>query len=140
MAEESMTCDLVELTRGLFASASRKDIDAVLGRHALNAVWDLSDAGLGSLDGVEAIRSFLEDWFGAFEHYQVDVEQAVDLGGDVIFVVDNATGRPVGIDASVEQRRGWVVLWRNGEVVRAASYLDLDQARAAAERLARERR
>jgi ketosteroid isomerase-like protein len=139
MPERSTTSDLIELTRGIFASASRKDFDAMLGLHALPAVWDLSDAGLGSVEGVGAIRSFLADWFGAFEDYQVDVEETVDLGGGVIFVVVNATGRPVGMDASVQQRRGWVVLWRNGKVVWAASYLDLDQARAAAERLAEER-
>jgi len=43
------------------------------------------------------------------------------------------------MDASIEQRRGWAVLWRNGKVVRAASYLDLDQARGIAERLAEQR-
>jgi ketosteroid isomerase-like protein len=107
--------------------------------HAPQAVWDLSDAGLGSFEGIEAIRSFLADWFDAFETYEVDVEEAVDLGGGVVFVVVNATGRPVGMDASVEQRRGWAVLWRHTKLVRAASYLDLDQARTAAERLADER-
>jgi ketosteroid isomerase-like protein len=139
MSETSKTSDLIELTRGLFASASRKDFDAMLDLHARHAGWDLSDAGLGGIEGVESIRSFLKDWFDAFDDYRVDVEEAVDLGGGVIFVVVNATGRPVGMDASVEQRRGWVVLWSNGEVVRAASYLDPDQARAAAERLAEER-
>ena len=99
----------------------------------------MSDAGLGSFEGADAIRSFLKDWFGAFEEHQADVKETVDLGGGVIFVIANATGRPMGMDASVEQRRGWAVLWRNGKVLRAATYLDLDQARAAAERLAEER-
>ena len=139
MSGESTTPDLVELTRGLFARASSKDFDAMLGLHAPRAMWDLSDAGLGSFEGVDAIRSFLEDWFGAFEDYQIDMEETVDLGEGVIFVVVNATGRPVGMDASVEQRRGWAIVWTNGKVVRAASYLDLDQARAAAEHLAEER-
>lgn len=139
MPEQPTAPDLVELTRAVFASASRKDVDAMLGLHARHAGWDLSDAGLGSFEGVEAIQSFLKDWFGAFEDYRVDVEQAVDVGGGVIFVVVNATGRPVGIDASVQQRRGWVAVWRDGKLVRAASYLDLHQARTAAERLAQER-
>ena len=139
MADESMNFDLIELTRDVFASASRKDFDAMLSLHARHAVWDLSDAGLGRFEGVEAIRSLLTDWFGAFEDYRVDLEEAVDFGDGVIFVVVNATGRPVGMDASVEQRRGWAVVWRSGKVARAASYLDLGQARAAAEWLAEER-
>jgi ketosteroid isomerase-like protein len=137
MGEKPATSDLIELTRGLFASASRKDFDAMLAVHSVDAVWD---TGLGPFEGVEAIRSFLKDWSRAFDEYQVDVEEAVDLGDGVIFVAVNATGRPVGIDAKVELRqRAWVVRWRNGKVVRAASYFDSHQARAAAERLAQER-
>jgi ketosteroid isomerase-like protein len=139
MTPKSTASDVIELTRGVFAGASRKDPDDMLELHAPEAVWDLSDAGLGTLAGVEAIRSFLDDWFGAFAGYQVDVEETVDLGAGVVFVVVNARGRPVGMDASVEQRRAWSIVWENGNVVQAASYLDLDQARAAAERLAEER-
>jgi len=87
MSQESTTPDLIELTRGLFASASRNDIDAMLGRHAPDAIWDLSDAGLRSFEGVEAIRSFLADWFGSFEDYQVDVEQVIDLASEFLRVV-----------------------------------------------------
>jgi ketosteroid isomerase-like protein len=65
------------------------------------------------------------------------VEEAADLGAGVTFVVVNATGRPTGMNASVQQRRGWVVRWSNGKVVRAASYLDLAQAREVAQRLAK---
>jgi ketosteroid isomerase-like protein len=140
MAEESTTPDLVELTRDVFASGNGKDFDAMLDFHAEGAVWDLSDAGLGCFEGVEAIRSFIADWLVAFEDYRLDVEETVDFGGGVIFVVVNAVGRPEGMDASVEQRRGWVVVWRSGMIVRAASYLDLDEARAVAEQLAKERR
>ena len=139
MSQEPTTPDPAELSRGLFASVSRTDLDALLHLHADDAVWDLSDAGFGALEGVAAIRSFLADWFGAFEDYRVDLEEAVDFGDGVIFVVVNATGRPVGMDASVEQRRGWAVVWRSGKVARAASYLDLGQARAAAERFAEDR-
>jgi ketosteroid isomerase-like protein len=137
MCEKSTTPDLVELSRCLFASVSRRDLDGLLRLHGRDAAWDLSDAGFGAFQGVEAIRSFLEDWFGAFEYYRVDVEEAVDLGGGVTFVVVNATGRPAGMDASVQQRRGWIARWSNGKVVGAASYLDLDQAREAAQRLAK---
>jgi ketosteroid isomerase-like protein len=126
MSQEPTTPDPAELSRGLFASVSRTDLDALLHLHADDAVWDLSDAGFGALEGVAAIRSFLEDWFGAFEEFQVEVEEAVELGGGVVFVVVNAVGRPSGMDASVQQRRAWVVLWRNGKIVRAASYLDLE--------------
>jgi ketosteroid isomerase-like protein len=140
VSREPTTADLVVLTRGLFASASSRDFDTLLGHHAHDAVWDLSDAGLGTFAGVAAIRSFLEDWFGTFDLYQSDVEEIIDLGGGVVFAVVNATGRPAGMDASLQQRRGWIALWANGKVVRTITYLDLDEARTTAQQLALERR
>jgi hypothetical protein len=48
-------------------------------------------------------------------------------------------GRLVGSDRHVEHRRGLVFLWAQGVVVRHTAYLDIDQVRAAAERLAESR-
>jgi hypothetical protein len=44
-----------------------------------------------------------------------------------------------GSDAYVEASAGWVSLQVEGRVVRAMTYTDIDEARAAAERLAEER-
>ena len=136
MSEESTTPDLVELTRRLFETASRRDIDANMHFHAADALWDLSDAGFGIFRGGAAIRVFLEDWFTSYESYQNDVEEVIDLGGGVVFLAGHDTGRLVGSDGNIEQRRGWIVRWVDGKVVRVAVYLDVDQGRAAAERLA----
>jgi hypothetical protein len=47
MTEESTTPDLVELSRRQFAAGNRHDADAVLSNCVPDAVWDLSDAGMG---------------------------------------------------------------------------------------------
>ena len=44
-----------------------------------------------------------------------------------------------GSDAYVESRNAWVILWVERRVVRATRYKDIDEARAAAERLAESR-
>ena len=44
-----------------------------------------------------------------------------------------------GSDAYVEARTAWVSLWEEGQIVRATTYTDVDEGRAAAERLAEER-
>jgi ketosteroid isomerase-like protein len=64
VSQESTTPDLVELTRRAFEAGSRHDIDAVMGFYAPNAVWDLSNVGIGTFEGVAAIRSFAEEWLG----------------------------------------------------------------------------
>jgi hypothetical protein len=49
-------------------------------------------------------------------------------------------GEPHGSDRHVEQRLGSVLVWVHAPVERQAIYRDLDEARAAAERLAESRR
>jgi ketosteroid isomerase-like protein len=139
MPEESTTPDLVERVRDLFETASRTDLDAHMRFYARDVVFDVSDAGLGTFEGSAAIRSFLEDWWGTWENYQNEVREVVDLGHGVVFVALWEDGRLVGSDGRVEQQRGWVLRWADGKVVSVTGYLDIDEARAAAERLAASR-
>ena len=107
--------------------------------YAPDAVWDLSDAGLGTFEGVAAIGSFIDDWWGTWGDHLIEVEEIVDLGNDVVFSPLREEGRLAGSDSHVEQRRGWVYLWVDGMVERQTGYLDIDEVRAAAERLAESR-
>jgi ketosteroid isomerase-like protein len=134
MSEESAP-DLVALTRNALEAANRHDLDALMGCYAPDAVWDLSDAGIGTFEGVAAIRSFVEDWWGTWGDHLMEVEEIVDLGHGVVFSPIREDGRLVGSDSHVEQRRGWIFLWVRCMIERQAVYLDIDAARAAAERL-----
>jgi ketosteroid isomerase-like protein len=77
-------------------------------------------------------------WFGTFEALDFELEEVSHLGGGVVFAVVSQDGRPVGGDGHVRQREGWVYLCVGGSIARLTTY-DVDQARAAAERLAQER-
>jgi ketosteroid isomerase-like protein len=103
-----------------------------------DVVWDLSDVGLGTFEGVAAIGGFVEDWWGTWGDHLIEVEEIVDLGHGVVFSSVREDGRLMGSDGHVEQRRGWLFLWVEGIVEQARGYLDIDKARAAAERLAEE--
>jgi ketosteroid isomerase-like protein len=89
-------------------------------------------------EGRAAIRSFLEDWFGTYEELELGLEEVSDLGKGVVFAVVTQNGRPVGSAGHVRQREGWVYVWVGGLIARLTTY-DIDEARAAAERLAQER-
>ena len=138
MSEESTTPDWVELTRRSLDAANRHQADALMCFYAADAVFDVTDAGLGTFEGVAAIKSFLEDWWGTWGDHRMEVEEIVDLGHGVVFTVVREDGRLAGSDGHVEQRRGWVLLWVQDTIKRQAGYLDLDEARAAGERLAEE--
>jgi hypothetical protein len=67
------------------------------------------------------------------------IEEERDLGNGVGFEVVAAYGRIRGGESRVELRYASVGIWREGLVERVTYYTDIDQARAAAERLAEER-
>jgi ketosteroid isomerase-like protein len=136
---ESTTPDLPVLMQLMFDEINAGDIDAILGFFAPDAVWDFNDWGIGTFDGVAEIRGFVEDWLANWDDYLLVAEEILDLGAGVVFAAYRETGRPYGSPGRVNQRRGGVALVVQGEVVRIAQYLDAEQDRAAAERLAEER-
>ena len=140
MPEESTTPDLVEFTRRSVEAANRGAFDAMLRTGAPDAVWDLNPLrGLGTFEGHVAIRGFLEDWHANYEELEIAPEEILDLGNGVIFSVVIQKGRPVGSSGDVQQRQAIVFVWVEGLFVRITHYNDIDEARAAAQRLAESR-
>jgi ketosteroid isomerase-like protein len=139
MAEGPTTPDLAGLVRGALESAAGGDFDLMLSFYRPDSVWDMSQAGLGTYRGLAAIRGFLEDWNGAFEDYQIEPVHVLDLGSGVTLFLFRASGRPVGSSSHVQLHYASVAEWTEGLIARVTQYTDIDEARAAAERLAQER-
>ena len=139
MPEESATPDLVELARQAVAAGSSRELDTLMSFYAPDAVWDLTPMGIGTFEGRAAIRGFAEDWLGSYEDFEIELQEVLDLGNGVVFVVNRLKGRPVGSTGDTQLRQAWVQVWVDAMMVRQMSYLDIDEARAAAEHLAEER-
>jgi SnoaL-like protein len=107
---------------------------------APDAVWDDSAIGLGTREGLAAIREHIEAWIGSYEEFEWVPEERLDLGNGVLFAVSIQKGRPVGSTGYVHQRFATVTVWVAGLIERFTTYPDIDEARAAAERFAEERR
>ncbi len=138
MAEESTTPDLVKLMGEAVEAFNRGDVDALMSFFAADAVFESPVLGT-SFEGAAAIRGFAEDWLGAFEEWAVELEEIVDMGNGIVFVVYGQEGRPVGSTGRARSRAVSVYEWADASVVRTKTYDDIDEARAAAERLAEER-
>jgi uncharacterized protein (TIGR02246 family) len=134
MPEESTTPDLVELVGRAIEAANRRDLDAAANSFAEDASFDGRALG-DHFDGRAAIRSFFEDWFGAYEELEFGLEEVRDLGNGVVFAVVVQNGRPAGSAGHLRQREGWVFLWIRGLIARL-TVSEVEEARAAAERLA----
>jgi ketosteroid isomerase-like protein len=133
--EESTTPDPLELTRRSVEALNRRDFDAAASSYAPNAVLKLTGMG-ASFEGVAAIRRFFEDFIGTFAEYQIELEEVLDLGHGVSLGVFLQQARPIGSSASVRIRFAGVGVTSQGAVARHTWYTDVDEARAAAARLA----
>ena len=140
MPEESTTPDLVERSRNAIEAAGRRDFESAVSFYAPDSVWDVSAMGMGVYEGVAAIRRELEQWINAYQQFEIEVEEVRDLGNGVILSVTHQAGRPLGSSGYLEMRFASVTVWRDGLIARVTPYPDIHEARAAAERLAEERR
>ena len=130
-----MSKENVDLVRKQLEALDRRDLDGVMSRVAEDTVFH---GRFGDVfEGRAATRGFLEDWFRAWEELDFELEEVSDLSGGVVFAVVVQEGRMVGGDGR-RQREGWVYLLVGGSIARLTTS-EVDQARAAAERLAEQR-
>ncbi|MEA2208673.1 MAG: SnoaL-like domain [Solirubrobacteraceae bacterium] len=140
MSEKSTTSGLVGLVRGAYEASNRCDFDAMMAVYGRDSVWDMTPMGLGTYEGLAAIRRFLEDWLGSFEEFEAELDEILALDGGITLAVVLQRGRPVGSDGHVELRYAQISVWVERVAVRTTNYTDIDKARGAAERLAEKRR
>jgi ketosteroid isomerase-like protein len=93
MSRESTTRDLVALTQRMMEAANRHDLDTVMRFYTPDAVWDLSETGIGTYEGAAAIGVFLEDWWGTWGGHLIEVQEMLDLGHGVVFSSQREDGR-----------------------------------------------
>ena len=106
--------------------------------YAPDAIWETED-GIFDVGGASGVRGFLEEWAGTFEEWTIKVETVVDLGNGVVYSVYRQEGRPAGSTGVVTERAALIYEWVDGRIKRVIVLRDIDEARAAAERLAEER-
>src|SRR5205814_80778 len=94
---------------------------------------------IGTLAGAAAIRREIEDMMRSYDDFHAANEEVLDLGNGVTFCVRVFTAHPVGSSGEVRIRFGSVASWTEGLIERENTYVDIAEARAAAERLAEAR-
>ena len=129
----------VQIVRQALDAYNRRDFDACIGLFAPDVVFDTTHRGFGIFEGLAMVRRVGEAWVRTFDEFEMDLREVSDLGGGVVFTVQLTRGRPPGTTAYVENWEAYVLVVEDGMIVRYTNYTDIDQARAAAERLAEER-
>jgi hypothetical protein len=134
-----MTPDPLETIRGNIAALNRRDPSAAAFIWSPNGLFDLSPLGVGVFEGREAIRNFFEDWLAPYSDVKLELSEFRDLGNGVTFHAARQRGRPARGTGFVELHHAYSATWAHGLVEWATVHTDIDEGRAAAERLAQER-
>ena len=140
MPDKPATPDLEDILRENFEAVNRGDVEATMSDFRPDAVWDDSAIGLGTYEGLPAIREHAQEWVGSFEDVERVREEFCDLGNGVTLTVWRQKARPLGSIGWVQIRYAGVSIWADGLIERLTTYTDIDEARAAAERLAESKR
>src|SRR6266849_2936202 len=95
MPEESATPGLVGRMREVFAALNSGDFDALASLCVPDAVYESVAMG-ATFEGVAAIREFCEDMVGAYEGFDAQIGENLDLGNGIGLAVVSQKGRPGG--------------------------------------------
>jgi hypothetical protein len=97
-----------------------------------------SPIDMGIFEGRVAIRDALQTWWEVFPGMVTELDEVRDLGNGVVFQAVTQRGRLADSSGEIHQRSARVVLMVQGQIETLTSYNNIDDARTAAERLARE--
>jgi ketosteroid isomerase-like protein len=124
-----MSQENVEIVRAGMDAFNREDWDAALEVAAPDFVLDMSRAigpeQRGMYD-LEKLRSFLEDLRGTFDSFQIEADEFIDAGEQVV-VPTTSHGRGRG-GIEVTARTASVYTLRDGAVTRLVMYQERRQA------------
>ena len=118
---------------------NRHDLDAYMRFMSPDVVLDACSVGVGVHEGAGAFRRFCEDWLGPDDEWTVEVEEIADLGGGAVFALLLQRARLTGSNGKTQLRYAQLSEWVGDVSVRSTFWTDIDEGRAAAERLAHER-
>ena len=141
MAEESTTPDLVALARQAYVAYNREGITGILRYLAPDVEWRNPTESPNA--GVFIGHKGVVEWQGmvdaAFKEMHFEPEWIDQLPPGQVLASVRFRFRSPTSDVQLEVPFAHLMTWRDGKVTRFRMYTDIDEARTAAERLARER-
>jgi ketosteroid isomerase-like protein len=139
MSTEPTVSAALEQVRRSFEAADSGDYDWMMSFYGPDSIFDMSPWGLGTYKGLAAIRAFFKDWIGAFDEFEMKVEELVDLGNGVVFAVARQMAASAGSNFPLRLRHAAVSVWEDGVLAQVTNYPDIEEARAMADAVAESR-
>ncbi len=115
----------LELTRRSFEAANSGDYGRMMSFYGPESVFDMGDWGLGVHSGPVAIRTFFEAWIGAFDEFEMTLEEMHDLGGGVTLAVARQRALAARSRTPLRLQHAAITVWSDGVAVRVTNYRGL---------------
>lgn len=76
----------------------------------------------GIYRGHEAVRGFMRHWLGTWADYEIEADEVIDAGDDLVVVVLTERGRGRGSGVRVQNQLAQVWTMRDGKAIRINRY------------------
>ncbi len=131
---QTMSKENVEIVRRVYEAAARRDPTAIFALYDPQVEWDMSQHPYGEMSkgrvyhGHAGLRDWFSEWYEAFDDFEHDREDLVEVGEHVISVgTDRGRGRASGADVRWNGIAGvWTI--RHGKVVRVVWFRTREEA------------
>jgi ketosteroid isomerase-like protein len=121
----------VEIVRRAWQAFADDGLDALTEFCDPEINWRAAEGALddvGEMQGVEAVRRYLQDWLDTFDNVAVVPEELLDAGDDRVVAVQQMTGRARLSGVETEIRYAVVYTLRGRKIVRGREYFDRTEA------------
>jgi ketosteroid isomerase-like protein len=117
-----MSQENVEIVRASYEFANQThtpDLDAFVADCEWHTRADLPDAGIRR--GHDGLVKLASEWFGAFDHFRLDIEELLDAGDSVV-VVTRLRGQVRSSRGEVDLPETQVCKMRDGKIAVVRAY------------------
>jgi ketosteroid isomerase-like protein len=125
----------VEIVRAAFAALAHGGVDAAAEFFHPEVNWRAMEGApddVGEMDGIEAARRYIQDWYDMFDDFTSEIEEVLDIGGDEVVAVIHNRGRAKRSGVPTELRYVALYTIRDGKAVRIREYVTKTEALKAA--------
>ena len=123
----------VEIVREIYDAVARRDAATPFAYYAEDTIWDVSKSGRATVmdssvyHGHAGVRRFWREGVAVFGEVDLDVEELIDAGGQVVAVIrERAIGRASG--ALVEASHVAILTLAHAKVIRMQVFDDRAEA------------
>jgi ketosteroid isomerase-like protein len=125
----------VEIVRSALAALADHGVDALVEFLHPEINWRAMEGApddVGEMQGMEASRRYVEDWFETFDDFTTLPEELLDAGEGRVVGVLHVSGRAKLSGITTELRYAVLYTLRDSKIVRVREYADRQEALDAA--------